>query len=79
LKLLERRVCDVRVPETDSDRVTISRGLGNARGADTTVRSCYILNDDRLPERIAHAFSEETSDGISSAARREWHNHRDGA
>jgi hypothetical protein len=54
------------------------RGTGHAAYTDASVRTSYIFDDNWLTERHPHAFCDDPSEHIGTAAHRERRNHRDG-
>jgi hypothetical protein len=57
--------------------IAVSGRLGDEGRGNGTARAGAVLDDDRLPERAAHALGEQTPDDVGRAARRKRHNDRD--
>jgi hypothetical protein len=68
---------DMGIPLADVEGVAIGCRAGDAPDPDAAAGTADIFNDDRLPERCAHALGQDTGGGVGRSARRERNHQRD--
>jgi hypothetical protein len=57
----------------EAERVAVRRGAHRAADADRAAGTGDVLDDDRLPERNAHALADGARDRVGRPAGRERH------
>jgi hypothetical protein len=69
----------MRAHAAGKERVAVGRGGRDPAAADHAARAADILNDQRLPERLAHLLGDDARDHVARPAGRERHDDVDGA
>jgi hypothetical protein len=76
---IHRACADMARPVADAQRVAVGCRFDGAGDADACARAGDVLDHDRLAERLAHALAQDAGERVGRAARRERHDHRNGA
>ena len=77
-EIVNRPIHDMRSPMADTDRIAIGRRARDAADAERAGRAGRVLDDHRLPKRLAHALGKDARDRVGRPARRERHHQGDG-
>ena len=63
---------------THQHLIAVGLRLGHARGAGHAACAADVLDNDLLPERLAHARRQDAGDRVERASGRIWNDHRNG-
>ena len=77
VEIVDGAVRHVGSPHAPEHRIAVGRRAFGAGDADDAGRARGVFDNDRLPERLAHALRHDASERIGRSAGRERHNHDD--
>ena len=69
----------VRADRAEHELAAVGLAFGDPARADHAAGAAYVLDDDRLPQALAHDLADDTPEHVGGATRRERDHHGDGA